>query len=193
MGKERESASEPRVPDRQERKENRADVEITTLSNSEGVKRRTDGDTVLSRSKEAVHDLAVAELQRRVRRVDLDRRDAVRDEFGELDVHLLLGGVGDDDVKRVVGDGVARRELVVGVDRRLHRRATVLNGESDDSRCAACECTWLAAAGLRRPGARADAPATAERVAVVQSSADLAPRDLAADCAMCTCESTRPG
>lgn len=29
-------------------------------------------------------------------------------------------------------------------------------------------------------------PATAERVAEVQSSADLAPSDLAADCAMCT-------
>jgi hypothetical protein len=47
---------------------------------------------------------------------DFDTRDAVCDDFGQLDFHLLLVGVRYDGMEAVITKCLAARKLVIIVD-----------------------------------------------------------------------------
>ena len=84
------------------------------------------------REREHVEHLVVVELEPVVGHVHLERRVAVLDERRKLLAQDLGGGVGDDEMKGVVDDGLGARAAVVRLDHLAQRLAAVLGGEGDD-------------------------------------------------------------
>ena len=105
-----------------------------------------------------LEDLGVGELERVVGHVDLDRRVAVAEQRRQLLAQHLRGGVGDDQVERVVDGAAPVRPLVVVGHRPAQRLALELAHEGHDGGVAAAgggdgagaEVVGGAGTGLRR-------------------------------------------
>jgi len=88
-----------------------------------------DHGALVARQGEDGDDLAVAQLERLVGHVDLERRVALADEGGELLAQHGVGGIRDDQVKAVVDDGLSPRAPVIVLDGRTHALPLELAGE----------------------------------------------------------------
>ena len=82
-------------------------------------------------------DLPVVELQGLVGHVDLERRVTLSDQRGQLAAQHVLGGIGNDQVKRVVDDGLPRRAAMVILDGGAHALSLELAREGHHGRRAA--------------------------------------------------------
>ena len=91
----------------------------------------------LARQREHVEDLAVAQFQRIVGHVDLERGVAVADQRRQFLAENLRRRIGDDEVERIVDDGHARGAAVVVLNRGAQALALLLRGERHHRRGAA--------------------------------------------------------
>ena len=89
---------------------------------------------LVSCQREHVKDLAVAQLERVVGHIDLERCVAVADERGQLLTQDLRGRIGDDKVKRVIDEGLAIGAAMVVGDRFAEALALHLGRERHQRR-----------------------------------------------------------
>ena len=96
-----------------------------------------DQGALVSCQREHVKDLAVAQLERVVGHVDLERCVAVADERGQLLTQNLRRRIGDDEVKRVIDEGLAIGAAMIVGDRFAEALALHLGRERHQRRRAA--------------------------------------------------------
>ncbi|MNO82297.1 hypothetical protein D3C76_735680 [compost metagenome] len=85
-----------------------------------------------ARDRQRLENLPVAQLQRIVGHVDLERCIAFSNQGRQFFTQHLRGGVGDDQVEGIIDHRLVTRPAMVVIDGRAQAFALLLAGERDD-------------------------------------------------------------